>query len=195
MELSPEALTAAFAALDQAHDADPKRDGPRAAELVYVERVEAWIHQLVTEPSTALRLAARAQHLERWAIPRADYPMDKVGYHAWRRAIQQRQGTRAQDLLTAAGLDPELTARVAQLVSKSAPRHDPEAQALEDAACLVFFAHELPTFAADHPDYTRDKHLTIVQKTWRKMSPAGQAAVRALSLPEGIAAIVQEAVG
>ena len=57
-------IAAAYArarvAIDTAHAADPSRaaDG-RAAELVYAERVEAWVARLVPEASELLRLAAR----------------------------------------------------------------------------------------------------------------------------------------
>ncbi|MBL9201116.1 MAG: DUF4202 family protein, partial [Opitutaceae bacterium] len=47
--------------IDAAHAADPNRaaDG-RPAELVYGERVEAWVVRLVPDATPHLRLAARA---------------------------------------------------------------------------------------------------------------------------------------
>ncbi len=66
--------------IDAAHAADPARapDG-RAAELVYADRIEAWVPRLVSDASPLLRLAARCQHLERWLTPRATFPERKVG--------------------------------------------------------------------------------------------------------------------
>jgi tRNAThr (cytosine32-N3)-methyltransferase len=67
-------------------------------------------------------------------------------------------------------------------------------QALEDAACLVFLENEIGDFAAQHADYTREKFVDIIRKTWRKMSPGAQQAALALDLPPAIGALVREAV-
>ena len=66
--------------IDAAHAADPARaaDG-RPAELVYAERVEAWVGRLAPEAAPLLRLAARCQHLERWSVPRTTFPDGKAG--------------------------------------------------------------------------------------------------------------------
>lgn len=180
------------AAIDAAHDADPERCAGRPAELVYAEHLDRWLHRLVPRPGPALAIAARAQHLERWTIPRASYPMDRPGYHAWRQAVHRRQGQRAEELLRAAGADAVLAARVNQLVAKAA--RDAEGQALEDAACLVFIEQELADFAAAHPDYTREKTVDIIRRTWRKMSPAARTLAGTIPLPPALAALVGEAV-
>jgi hypothetical protein len=184
---------AARAALDAAHAADPKRIDGVPAELRYADAVERWIRRLVPAPSPALALAARCQHLERWAIPRADYPLDKPGYHRWRRAVQVRQGERARALLLGAGCAAELAERVGALVAKDAAR-DPEGQALEDAACLVFLEDELAAFAAQHHDYPREKVIGILRKTWAKMSPPARTLALGLPLDEGLRALVVAAV-
>ncbi|MGZ8260967.1 MAG: DUF4202 domain-containing protein [Caldimonas sp.] len=175
-------IATARASIDAAHAADRERTGGRPAESVYAERIEVWVRRLVSSPSSALMLAARCQHLERWSIPRSDYPPDRTGYLRWRRAVQLRQGERARALLLGAGVDPALAERVAHLVAKQAPPRDVEAQALEDAACLVFLEHELEAFAAERPDYGRDKWLAILKKTAAKMSPQALAAAVALPL-------------
>jgi len=182
------------AALDALHAADPERDGGRPAEAMYADYITGWVNRLVMSPSAALRLAARAQHLERWAIPRSSFPLDKAGYHRWRKAVQVRQGERAQETLLAAGAAAELATRVGRLVGKAAPAGDPEAQALEDAACLVFLDQELPGFAAAHPDYTIERWHGIVQKTWRKMSPDAHTLALGLPLRADLKAIVVAAI-
>ena len=49
--------------IDTAHRADPNPTGDgRPAELVYADRMEAWIMKLVPEASPRLRLAARSQY-------------------------------------------------------------------------------------------------------------------------------------
>lgn len=181
--------------IDAAHDGDPVRaaDG-RAAELVYADRMEAWVARLVPETSPLLRLAARSQHLERWSVPRASYPMDKPGYHAWRRSLYTKQAERARELLVQAGVHPDEAAEVATWVSKSGLKTNPGTQALEDAACLVFLENEIQAFAAQHAEYPREKFVDILRKTWRKMSPAAQQAALGLQLPPPIASLVREAV-
>lgn len=186
-------MHAARAALDAAHAADPKQVDGVAAELRYADRIERWVARLVPSPSPALALAARAQHLERWVIPRSDFPLDKPGYLRWRRAVQQRQGARAKELLLGAGCDIALAERVGVLVAKGAAR-DAEGQALEDAACLTFLEDELAEFAAQHGDYPRAKFVDIIAKTWAKMSPAARELALGLALDPGLKALVVEAV-
>lgn len=181
--------------IDAAHSPDPTRapDG-RAAELVYGERVEAWVVRLVPTASPALRLAARAQHLERWLTPRATFPDGKVGYLNWRRSLYTKQAERARTLLLEAGVPEAEAADVATWVSKTALKTNPGSQALEDAACLVFLENEIGAFAAQHADYPREKFVEILRKTWRKMSAPAQAAALALDLPAPIDALVRDAV-
>lgn len=190
-----DAYSRARALIDSAHTADPTRtpDG-RAAELVYGERVEVWVVRLVPEASPSLRLAARAQHLERWLTPRATFPDGKVGYLNWRRSLYTQQAERARGLLLEAGVPAVEAADVATWVSKTSLKTNAGSQALEDAACLVFLENEIGAFAAQHADYPREKFVEIIRKTWRKMSPGAQQAALGLTLPPGIAALVNEAV-
>lgn len=182
--------------IDAAHAADPHRatDG-RPAELVYADRMEAWVTRLVPDAPPALRLAARAQHLERWLVPRSTFPEGKAGYLAWRRSLYTKQAERARALLLEAGVDAAEAADVATWVSKTGLKTNLGTQALEDAACLVFLENEIGAFAAQHAEYPREKFVEILRKTWRKMSPAAQQAALALDLPPPIAALVREALG
>lgn len=191
-----DAYAQAHSLIDAAHAADPTRaaDG-RAAELVYADRMEAWVARLVPDASPLLRLAARCQHLERWRVPRATFPDGKAGYLAWRRSLYTKQAARAGALLLEAGVPTREGASVATWVAKVGLKTDPGTQALEDAACLVFLENEISAFAAQHADYPREKFVDILRKTWRKMTPAAHQAALALALPPGIAALVHEAVG
>ncbi len=191
--MNSDTVRRAIEAIDAAHAVDEKRVDGRPAEIVYVERVGRWVETLVGDPSAALLLAARAQHLERWAIPRTDYPTGRGGYFRWRKAVQRRQGERAAEILSAVGCDDALGRRVATLVAKAAAADDAEGQALEDAACLVFLESELATFAHDHRDYTEEKFVDIVRKTWKRMSPAGRAQARTIPLAPELARLVDRA--
>jgi hypothetical protein len=181
--------------IDSAHAADPHRaaDG-RPAELVYAERMEGWLARLVPDAPPLLRLAARCQHLERWAVPRATFPEGKAGYFAWRKSLYQKQADRARELLLAGGVPAAEAAEAAGWVAKSGLKTNAGTQALEDAACLVFLENEIGAFAAQHADYPREKFVEIVRKTWRKMSAPAQALARGIALPPGLDAIVAEAI-
>src|ERR1044072_4797622 len=92
-----DAYARARQSIDDAHAADPRRtaDG-RAAELVYADHMEAWVAKLVPDASALLRLAARCQHLERWSVPRSDFPMDRPGSLRWRKSLYTEQVERAR---------------------------------------------------------------------------------------------------
>ena len=191
-----EAYARARQLIDSAHAADPARaaDG-RPAELVYADRVEAWVVRLIPDATPLLRLAARCQHLERWLTPRATFPEGKVGYLQWRRSLYVKQAERARALLLEAGVPAPEAADVATWVSKTGLKTNPGTQALEDAAVLVFLENEISTFAAQHAHDPREKFVEILQKTWRKLSPAAQQAATTLTLPPAIADLVREALG
>jgi tRNAThr (cytosine32-N3)-methyltransferase len=191
-----DAYARARALIDAAHAADPNRapDG-RAAELVYADHMESWVSRLVPQAPLLLRLAARSQHLERWTVPRSTFPMDKSGYHAWRRSLYIKQAERARALLLEAGVPDGEAAEVATWVSKTGLKTNPGTQTLEDAACLLFLENEISAFAAQHAEYPREKFVDILRKTWRKMSVPAQQAALSLRLPDAIATLVREAVG
>jgi tRNAThr (cytosine32-N3)-methyltransferase len=181
--------------IDAAHAADPHRvpEG-RAAEQVYADRMEQWVARLVPGAAPLLRLAARCQHLERWSVPRASFPMDRPGYLRWRKSLYTKQAERARELLQQAGVSATEAAEVAGWVSKTGLKTNVGTQALEDAACLVFLENEITAFAAQHAEYPREKFVEIIRKTWRKMSPPAQTMARGLALPPGIAELVAEAI-
>ncbi|MEI6861945.1 MAG: DUF4202 domain-containing protein [Verrucomicrobiota bacterium] len=195
MNLPMDPFARARELIDDAHAADPSRaaDG-RAAELVYAERMEAWVARLVPDATPLLRLAARSQHLERWLVPRSTFPEGKTGYLAWRKSLYGKQATRARELLLAAGVPAAGADETATWVSKTDLRKNAGTQALEDAACLVFLENEIGAFARQHAGYPREKFTDILKKTWRKMSPPAQAFALALDLPPAIASLVHEAV-
>jgi tRNAThr (cytosine32-N3)-methyltransferase len=175
------------ALIDAAHAADP--DG---RELAYADAVERQVLALVPGASPVLRLAARAQHLERWTLPRSAYPMDRPGYHAWRTEQYRRMGARAKELCLLGGLPTADAERVELLVAKRLLK-EPDGQAVEDAACIVFLESEIAGFAASHGDYTPEKYIDILRKTMRKMSQQGRERALALPLPEPIAGLVRAA--
>jgi len=181
--------------IDAAHNADPKRTADdRPAELVYADNMERWVARVSLEVPPVLRLAARCQHLERWSVPRASFPLDKPGYHAWRKSLYKKQADRARELLLQAGLTVAEADEAATWVSKTGLKTNPGTQALEDAACLVFLENEIPGFATQHAEYSQDKYLDIIRKTWRKMSPHAQELARGIAFEPAIGALVHAAI-
>ncbi|MFN0095832.1 MAG: DUF4202 domain-containing protein [Dehalococcoidia bacterium] len=179
-----DAFTKAIAAIDEANACDPneliagERRGPK--ELVHAAMMTEWVERLAPEASPALRLAARAHHLRRWEMPRSSYAEGRHAYLRWREDLHRFHARELQALLAGAGLDAATSERAAQLVAKRAPRGDAEAQVLEDALCLVFLETQ---FAGLATKLDPAKLPDVVRKTWRKMSPPGQAAAVALPMP------------
>lgn len=180
--------------IDTAHSADPKKVDGLPAELVYADRMEAWLLRLAADSSELLRLAARCQHLERWSVPRNSYPDGRAGYLTWRKFLYGKQANRTRELLRQAGVSSREAEEAAKWVSKSELQTNPNTQLLEDAACLVFLENEITDFTAQHAEYPREKFVTIIGKTWRKMSQTAREAAADIDLSPAIAEIVREAV-
>ena len=196
-DVSPESadrFTRAIALIDAANGEDPRLVDVGNArvpeELLYSQRMTAWLDRLYPNADEALRLAARAQHIRRWTIPRSDYPMDRAGYHKWRSTLYGFHADTAAAILREAGYDEELIARVSSLLRKQRLKADPLSQALEDVACLVFLNFEFAEFAARHEP---EKVVGILRRTWAKMSPTGHAAALKLSLPSEAAELIKRA--
>jgi hypothetical protein len=147
-------------------------------ELVYSRWLTDWVVRLAPNASEPLRLAARAQHLCRWMIPRDSHPMTRAGYLRWREALKHFHARRAGELLQEVGSPPETVTRVQTLIRKENFPDDPEVRVLEDALCLVFLERQ---FRALADKSTPDKMVNALRKAWKKMTPAAQAL--ALKLP------------
>lgn len=173
-------LRRALALIDATNVADPKGEA-----LVYGQRMSAELARLFPAASEVLQVAARGQHVERWLLPRGDYPEGKAGYLDWRREQGRRYGLRVAAIMTEAGFPEADGARVGVLLRKEGIKRDPEVQALEDVICFVFLKWYFSPFAADRD---AEQTLDIVRKTARKMSTEGRARVLAeFDLPEPLA--------
>jgi hypothetical protein len=184
-------LTRALAAIDAANAADPTQEEGRPAALLYGERMSAELARLHPDASEVLQVAARGQHVERWLLPRGDFPEGKEGYLAWRREQARRHAARVGGILRAAGYGEAEAERAGVLLRKEGIKRDAEVQALEDVICFVFLRWYFAPFAAARPaEEVRD----IVAKTARKMSAAGRArALAEFALPPDLAAAVRQA--
>jgi hypothetical protein len=187
-------LSAAFDRFDAANAGDPNKiiiDGVETARaLLYAQQMTAWQRQLYPSASDALQLAARAQHIRRWEVPRESFPMDRAGYHRWRTTLYTFHADVAAAILRELTFDDRTIERVRALLRKEKLKTDPETQALEDVACVVFLENYFAAFAAGHEE---EKVIAIVRRTWAKMSPHGHAAAMTLSLPDKAQELVARA--
>lgn len=180
----PDLFHRAVLRIDAANAEDPTvsvvDNVARPHELHYARRMTEWLARLEPAASEELRLAVRCQHLCRWMIPRAQYPMTRPGYHQWRSDLGRFHAERAGEILRDVGYDEVAVRRVQALVRKEGLKTDPETQTLEDVACLVFLEDELADFAARHDE---QKVVAILARTWGKMSERGRAAALGMELP------------
>jgi hypothetical protein len=168
----------AISAIDAGNGDDPnvvsirERTGPK--EVLHAELVSEWIQRLRPDADEALRLAARGHHFRRWTVPRSSAPAGRAGYLRWRKARQADQARELGAVLRGAGYDDDAIARVQSLVRKEDLAHDADAQALEDALCLVFLETQLADVAARLEPATLTR---VLARTAQKMSEAGRAAI------------------
>jgi hypothetical protein len=186
-----------LAAFDAANAEDPNLDEGRPKELLYAQRMSAMLDRFAPNASEAVRLAVRAQHIQRWKTPRSSYPMDRQGYLQWRTGLYKFHAETAGRIMAENGYDAETLDRVKTAVGKKGIKVNAETQLLEDVTDLVFLEHYLAGFAARHPDYSEEKWIEIIRKTWQKMSQAARDFVLAgkVSLPETAKPLILKAIG
>ena len=164
-------------------------------EILYAQRMSEMLERFAPGASEAVKLAVRAQHIKRWAIPRGEYPMTPIGYKQWRTRLYKFHADLAAEILREVGYDEEMIARVHSIVRKEALKLNPETQLLEDVVYLVFLEHYLDAFVNKYGSAGEAKMIDILRKTWKKMSPAGQeAALKQIKLPEALVPVVLKAV-
>ena len=178
-------LDRAFALIDAANSADPAG----LAEL-YGKRMSAVLDSFAPGAPEQLKLAARAQHIERWTIPRGSYPEGRIGYLTWRKDLQKLHARRAGEIMADSGYGGDEIARTGSLLRKERLKQDEDTQALEDVICLVFLEFEAPPFIAKHDD---EKVRDILAKTARKMSARGLEAVARITMEPRLARLLGEA--
>jgi hypothetical protein len=182
--MSPD-YDAACAAIDRANAEDPQ-----GREVLYSERMVAWVKALAPGASPELLLAARAQHLRRWKIPRSTYPEGRSGYLKWREGLKKIHADALAEILAAAGYGADSIAKARSLLVRKNLADDAEGQTLEDAACLVFLQFEFAAFSAKTEP---GKMVDILRKSWGKMSPAARERALALDLAPGELELVKRA--
>ena len=172
---NPQRFQAAIALFDGANAEDPNLDQGQPKELLYAQRMTEMIGRFAPDSTEVAQLAVRAQHIRRWTVPRNSYPMTKEGYYAWRTGLYKFHADTAGELMRQAGYDDAMIEQVKAAVGKRGIKTNPDTQMLEDVTSLVFIEHYMLGFAGQHAEYTEDKWIEIIRKTWRKMSDRAHA--------------------
>lgn len=191
---------AAIAAFDKANSEDPNKEvfegKEYPKELLYAQRMTEMQERYAPDASEAVKLACRAQHIQRWKSPRSDFPMDRTGYLQWRTGLYKFHAETAGRLMKEVGYDDEMIERVKTIVGKKALKVNPETQMMEDVVDLVFIEHYMLHFAQQKPDYTEDKWIPIIKKTWDKMSERAHefALAGKIKLPEALVPLILKSI-
>jgi hypothetical protein len=191
----------AAALIDAANAEDPRQDidydgTPVPRELLYGRRMSEMIARYAPEADDAQKIAVRAQHIQRWKTPRDSYPMTRDGYLQWRTGLYKFHAETVARLMQEAGYDAATIERVRQAVGKRGLKVNSDTQMLEDVTDLVFIEHYMLEFAGQHPEYSEEKWLDIIRKTWKKMSERAHAFALSgqLKLPAPLVPLITKAV-
>ncbi|KAH6683912.1 hypothetical protein B0J14DRAFT_571680 [Halenospora varia] len=185
---------AAISLIDEAHAQDPNitivdgQDVPY--ELHYAQKMTHYLSLRAPDASPILKVAIRAQHFRRWEIPRSSYPMTKPGYLNWRTFLKKRQADLASAICLGCNFTTEEAEEVAKLIRKEDLKKNEETQILEDVACLVFLDDQFDEFEKHHDE---EKIISILRKTWGKMSEKGHELALKIPMSETSQALVGKA--
>lgn len=186
--------------IDSANSEDPNKvtdeyDKVWPKELLYSHRMSDILQRFSPEADDICKLAIRSQHIQRWKSPRSAYPMDRIGYLKWRKDLYKFHANTMGNLMAQAGYGTDDVERARKMVGKKGIKSNPDTQLLEDVVDLVFIEHYMLAFVGKHPEYSEEKWIEIIQKTWKKMSEKGQqfALSGAIKLPEPLIPLIQKA--
>lgn len=192
--MSSDRLAKVLALIDECNQKDPHQDSDEGMfypkEWLYGQRMSRCLLGFEPQASEPLQIAARAQHIERWKIPRSDYPMDRIGYLKWRTFLYQFHADRVKTMMQSAGYEENLIIQTQSLLLKKNLKSNSEMQTLEDVICLVFLENYFLNFSKEHDE---EKIISILKKTWAKMSEKGQQAALQLTMPARATELIQKA--
>lgn len=187
-------FTRAIKAIDEINSKDPSVEELDSvqypAALLYSQRMTDILHQFDPEADELLRLAARGQHIKRWSIPRESYAMHRKGYLQWRTQLKKMHADLMYDILLTHGYTHSEASHVSDLILKKAFKKNAAAQTLEDVVCLVFLRYYFDDFLVKH-NSDEAKVISILQKTWGKMSAKGHGAALKLKLSRAALAFIK----
>ena len=85
--------------------------------------------RLYPDAPDALAIACRGQHIERWLLPRKDFPEGREGYLTWRREQGRRHAERVMGLMRDAGYPDDQVDHAGRMLRKEGIKRDPAVQA------------------------------------------------------------------
>ncbi|KXT05416.1 hypothetical protein AC578_11017 [Pseudocercospora eumusae] len=179
-----------------AHDEDPNKhtndDGSEMPyETHYSQKMESFLHKRAPNASDVLKLAICGQHFRRWEVRRDSFKDGKLGYHSWRTQLKKRQAQLVGGILEQSGYAAEDVERCRGLIEKDGLKQgEEEVQVLEDVACLVFLDDQFEEFKEKHDE---QKIISILQKTWAKMSKEGHDMALQLPMTDECKALIGKA--
>ncbi|MBU3005893.1 DUF4202 domain-containing protein [Paraglaciecola arctica] len=187
--------------IDNANSQDPNiaqaegKNWPK--EQLYSRRMSDMLARYKPDADFVIKLAIHGQHIQRWQSPRNAYPMNKQGYHKWRSDLYIFHADKVANIMVQAGFSEQDIKRAKNAVAKVGIKSNPDTQLLEDVVGLVFIESYMLDFAAKHPEYTEQKWIDIIRKTWKKMSVDAHEFVLAgkIKLPESLTPLILKAVG
>jgi hypothetical protein len=187
-------LDNALRRFDEANAADPNTElvngQPVPKEVIYGQRMSARLAVFAPDAPETVKLAARAQHIRRWEVPRDSYPEGRAGYLKWRTDLHKRHADITAEIMQDVGYDAKTIERAQTLLRKRGLKTDPDVQLMEDVICLVFLEHYFHDFAQKHAE---EKLVPIVQKTWKKMTDQAHETALALDYAPEDLAVIQKA--
>jgi hypothetical protein len=198
--MNQQAFDKTVSLMDKANSEDPNiemADGKEwPKELLYSHRMSEMLERYHPTANQVVKLAIRGQHIQRWKSPRDAYPMNRQGYHQWRTRLYKFHAENVAVLMSQAGYDEESLERAKKAVGKKGLRVNDDTQLLEDVASLVFIEYYMLAFVEKHPEYSEEKWIDIIRKTWKKMSSDAHEFALAgnIKLPESLVPLIQKAV-
>lgn len=187
--------------IDNANSKDPNIEQSEGKawpkEQLYSQRMSDMLARYRPDVDFVVKLAIHGQHIQRWQSPRSAYPMGKQGYHKWRSDLYTFHADKIAKIMEQVGFSEQDIERAKIAVAKVGIKSNPDTQLLEDIVGLVFLENYMLDFATKHPEYTEQKWLDIIRKTWNKMSADAHEFVLAdkITLPESLTPIILKAVG
>lgn len=196
-----ENLSKTISLIDEANKQDPNiqidehgKEWPK--ELLYSMRMTEMLERYTPGADEVAQISMRGQHIQRWTSPRSSFPMDRHGYLQWRTQLYKFHANTTAAIMQQVGYDEDSIERVKKAIGKKGIKVNPDTQLLEDVTDLVFIEYYMTAFVEKNTGYDEEKWLSIVRKTWDKMSEnAHQFALSGkLKLPEPLIPLIQKAI-
>ena len=196
-----ENLSKTISLIDEANKQDPNiqidehgKEWPK--ELLYSMRMTEMLERYTPGADEVAQISMRGQHIQRWTSPRSSFPMDRQGYLQWRTQLYKFHANTTAAIMQQVGYDEDSIERVKKAIGKKGIKVNPDTQLLEDVTDLVFIEYYMTAFVEKNTGYDEEKWLSIVRKTWDKMSEnAHQFALSGkLKLPEPLIPLIQKAI-